>query len=239
MERYQQPMVNILTRKAPPQQVRRSNDASSKALRKAYSAITPAVSTTLTCPAGTPQDPSYLTIPFTAPSGEPLSAKEPKRPKEQDASMFIACSDTQLVIGMDVTKQLSTVISVVHWLLMHLTVLIANICVFSQAVMEGLHSACRRIWRVDSQSLVTHLRAAHSARVTSRSKPWKCGASRTLFPFVTVFAHNKTQAINFYSTGNHKSTLYFLNVIKNTMISMEIFKYSSTLWNAMYVHNCE
>lgn len=67
---------------------------------------------------------------------------------------------------------------------------------------------------VDSQSLVTHLRAAHSARVISRSKPWKCGASRTLFPFVTVFAHNKTQAINFYSTGNHKSTLYFLNVIK-------------------------
>lgn len=130
MERYQQPMVNILTRKAPPQQVRKSNGASSKAFHKACSTISPAVSATLTCPAGTPQDPSYLTIPFTAPSGEPLSAKEPKRPKEQDASMFIACSDTQLAIGMDVTKQLSTVISVVHWLLMHLHLLIANMCLF-------------------------------------------------------------------------------------------------------------
>ncbi|XP_073323255.1 TBC1 domain family member 24-like [Pagrus major] len=66
MERYQQAMVNIMTRRAYPQ-----------------------------------QDPSYLTIPFTAPSEEPMTAKEPKRPKEQKASMFIAGSDRQLIIGGD------------------------------------------------------------------------------------------------------------------------------------------
>nr|XP_046266486.1 TBC1 domain family member 24-like isoform X2 [Scatophagus argus] len=76
MERYQQAMVNIMTRRAHPQQVRVSNNAFS-------------------------EDPSYLTIPFTAPSQEPMTAKEPKRPKEQEASMFIACSDSQLIIGGD------------------------------------------------------------------------------------------------------------------------------------------
>lgn len=85
MERYQQAMVNIMNRRASPQQIRTS--------------VTSA--TTLTCPAGTPQNPSYLTIPFTAPSDEPMTAKEPKRPKEQEASMFIAGDDSQLVIGGD------------------------------------------------------------------------------------------------------------------------------------------
>uniref|UniRef100_A0A8D0ANI7 TBC1 domain family member 24 n=1 Tax=Sander lucioperca TaxID=283035 RepID=A0A8D0ANI7_SANLU len=66
MERYQQAMVNIMTRRASPQ-----------------------------------QDPSYLTVPFTAPSEEPMTAKEPKRPKEPEASMFIAGSDSQLIIGGD------------------------------------------------------------------------------------------------------------------------------------------
>ncbi|XP_051801456.1 TBC1 domain family member 24-like [Acanthochromis polyacanthus] len=66
MERYQQAMVNIMTRRASP-----------------------------------PQNPSYLTIPFTAPSEEPMTAKEPKRPKEQEASMFIAGDNSQLVIGGD------------------------------------------------------------------------------------------------------------------------------------------
>lgn len=102
MERYQQAMVNIMTRGASPQQERVSNGASSEA---SYSSGSPIPSltatTTLTCPAGTLQDPSYLTIPFTAPSEEPMTAKEPKRAKEQQASMFIAGSDSQFIIGGD------------------------------------------------------------------------------------------------------------------------------------------
>ncbi|XP_076584903.1 TBC1 domain family member 24-like isoform X1 [Chaetodon auriga] len=103
MERYQQAMVNIMTRRASPQQVGVRNSASSEVLiRSSCSPIISTTSTTsLTCPAGTPQDPSYLTIPFTAQSDEPMTAKEPKRPKEQEASMFIAGSDSQLMIGGD------------------------------------------------------------------------------------------------------------------------------------------
>ncbi|XP_071359430.1 TBC1 domain family member 24-like isoform X2 [Trachinotus anak] len=102
MERYQQAMVNIMTRKAPPQQVRISNGASSLVYNSGSSPIISTTATaTLTCPAGTPQDPSYLTIPFTAPSEELITAKEPKRPKEQEASMFIAGDDSQLIIGGD------------------------------------------------------------------------------------------------------------------------------------------
>ncbi|XP_060922530.1 TBC1 domain family member 24-like [Limanda limanda] len=66
MEHYQQAMINIMTRRASPQ-----------------------------------QDPSYLTIPFTAPSEEPTTAKEPKRPKGQQAYMFIAGNDRKLIIGGD------------------------------------------------------------------------------------------------------------------------------------------
>lgn len=88
MERYQQAMVNIMTRRATPQQTGEVTDSGS-------SSITP-----LTCPAGTPQNPSYLTVPFTAPSEEPMTAKEPKRHKEQEASMFIAGNDSRLIIGM-------------------------------------------------------------------------------------------------------------------------------------------
>lgn len=102
MERYQQPMVNIMTRRPPPQQVPTNNSMSAEVLSSICSTSGPAVTTaSLTCPAGTPQDPSYLTIPFTAPSGGSMSPKVPKRPKAQDASMFIAGSDTQLIIGMD------------------------------------------------------------------------------------------------------------------------------------------
>ncbi|XP_028444788.1 TBC1 domain family member 24-like [Perca flavescens] len=91
MERYQQAMVNIMTRRASLQQVQGSScDCSLHT-----------TTTILTCPAGTPQDPSYLTVPFTAPSEEPMTAKEPKRPKEPKASMFIAGSDSQLIIGGD------------------------------------------------------------------------------------------------------------------------------------------
>ncbi|XP_070779849.1 TBC1 domain family member 24-like [Enoplosus armatus] len=99
MERYQQPMVNIMTRRVSPQQARASNGASSEVSSSGCSPIASTI--TLTCPAGTPQDPSYLTIPFTAPSEEPMTAKEPKRPKEQEASMFIAGSDSQLIVGGD------------------------------------------------------------------------------------------------------------------------------------------
>ena len=95
MERYQQAMVNIITKRAYPQQDQESGSASSEISPMTFTAAT----ATLTCPAGTPQDPSYLTIPFTAPSEEPMTAKEPKRPKEQKASMFIAGSDRQLIIG--------------------------------------------------------------------------------------------------------------------------------------------
>ena len=92
MERYQQAMVIIMTRRASLQQVQGSSCD-----------FSPHTTTTiLTCPAGTPQDPSYLTVPFTAPSEGPMIAKEPKRPKEPEASMFIAGSDHQLIIGMPV-----------------------------------------------------------------------------------------------------------------------------------------
>ncbi|TKS68000.1 TBC1 domain family member 24 [Collichthys lucidus] len=99
MERYQQAMVNIMTRRASPQLPRANNGPSCEISSRSCCSITS--TTTLTCPAGTPQDPSYLTIPFTAPSEEPMTAKEPKRPKEQEASMFIAGSDSQLIIGGD------------------------------------------------------------------------------------------------------------------------------------------
>lgn len=94
MERYQQPMVNIMTRRASPQHV----PASSSSLLP--TTLPPTAATTLMCPAGTPQNPIYLTIPFTAPSEEHISEVASKRPKEQEASMFIACSDHRLIIGM-------------------------------------------------------------------------------------------------------------------------------------------
>ncbi|KAL7403463.1 hypothetical protein ABVT39_000879 [Epinephelus coioides] len=111
MERYQQAMVNIMTKRASPRQVQDSNGVSSPVSNGGISPITSTTTTTttttttdtktLTCPAGTPQDPSYLTIPFTAPSAEQMTAKQPKRPKEHEASMFIAGSDSQLIIGGD------------------------------------------------------------------------------------------------------------------------------------------
>ncbi|KAM8879297.1 TBC1 domain family member 24-like isoform 2-T2 [Spinachia spinachia] len=88
MERYQQAMVNIMTRAAAPQMTQHSSSAS---------CLVPPI----TCPVGTPQDPSYLTIPFSAPLEELTTAKDPRRPKEQEASMFIAASDSQLIIGGD------------------------------------------------------------------------------------------------------------------------------------------
>lgn len=103
MERYQRTVVNIMTRRVSPQQVRASTRVTPSSRTDDYpvaSSTVTTTTTTLTCPAGTPQDPTYLTIPFTAPSEEPMSAEEPKRAKEQGASMFIAADVTRLVIGM-------------------------------------------------------------------------------------------------------------------------------------------
>lgn len=100
MERYQQPMVNIMTKQASPQHVPASSSTLPKLSNNGMPTTSPPTpATTLTCPAGTPQDPVYLTIPFTAPSEEHASEVVPKRPKEQEASMFIACSDYWLIIG--------------------------------------------------------------------------------------------------------------------------------------------
>lgn len=182
MERYQQAMVNIMTRRASPQQARDSSSASSQGSNIGCSTIT-INTTTLTCPAGTPQDPSYLTIPFTAPSEEPMTAKEPKRPKEQEASMFIAGTDSQLIIGMQLNIFLSNLVKQ--------CACSTDAFVLSQVVMGATHYTYRKTQRGDTPSLVTRSRASHSARDVSRSRPSKCGASRTLFPSLTVFPLSK------------------------------------------------
>lgn len=177
MERYQQAMVNIMTRRASPQLPRANNAPSCEISSRSCCPITS--TTTLTCPAGTPQDPSYLTIPFTAPSEEPMTAKEPKRAKEQEASMFIAGSDSQLIIGTSAepfvrrTQQLCRLVNV-------------HACVLFQVVTAAMRSAYRKTWREDARSLVTHSRASHCARDISRFRHWKCGASRTPSPFLPV-----------------------------------------------------
>ncbi|CAL8328739.1 unnamed protein product [Lota lota] len=94
MERYQRAMVNIMTRTDSSSSVSSQSSDSESCPNTGPTSPTQ----TLTCPAGTLQDPSYLTIPFTAASDEPITAKEPKRPKEQMASMFIAAGDDKLVI---------------------------------------------------------------------------------------------------------------------------------------------
>ncbi|XP_028262412.1 TBC1 domain family member 24-like [Parambassis ranga] len=96
MERYQQAMVNIMTRRASPQQTGANIGASTQVSGSGISPIT-----MQTCLAGNSQNSTYLTIPFTAPAEEPMTAKEPKRHKEQEASLFIAGNDSQLIIGGD------------------------------------------------------------------------------------------------------------------------------------------
>ncbi|XP_014846665.1 PREDICTED: TBC1 domain family member 24-like [Poecilia mexicana] len=98
MERYQRAMVNIMTRIASPQQHR---DGSSSASQLANSSKSQLTTKTVSCTNGTPQNPSYLTLPLSAPVGNPRTAKEAKRPKEQDASNFIAGDDSQLIVGGD------------------------------------------------------------------------------------------------------------------------------------------
>ncbi|KAM9314514.1 TBC1 domain family member 24-like [Pholidichthys leucotaenia] len=95
MELYRRAMVNIMMQRASPQQIPASNSESNNV----SSAISSA--TTLTCSGGMPQNPAYLTVPFAMPSEEPMTPKEPKRPKEREASMFIAAVDNQLIIGGD------------------------------------------------------------------------------------------------------------------------------------------
>ncbi|XP_061589699.1 TBC1 domain family member 24-like isoform X2 [Cololabis saira] len=109
MERYQRAMVNIMTRRASPGPVQPSKAASAPESR----GVSQTEITTLTCPAETPRDPrdprdhrdhrdpGYLTGPVSAPLDDSMTAKEPKRPKEQQFSMFIAGDDSRLVIGGD------------------------------------------------------------------------------------------------------------------------------------------
>ena len=96
MERYQRAMVNIMTRGDAGSSVSSQSSDSDSCPNTAAST---GPMQTLTCPAGTLQDPSYLTVPFTASSDEPITAKDPKRLKEQAASMFIAAGKNKLVIG--------------------------------------------------------------------------------------------------------------------------------------------
>ena len=96
MERYQRAMVNIMTRGDAGNSVSSLSSDSESCPNKA-AATSPMQ--TLTCPAGTLQDPSYLTVPFTASSDDLITARDPKRLKEQVASMFIAAGKNKLVIG--------------------------------------------------------------------------------------------------------------------------------------------
>uniref|UniRef100_A0AAV2LMM8 Cilia- and flagella-associated protein 52 n=1 Tax=Knipowitschia caucasica TaxID=637954 RepID=A0AAV2LMM8_KNICA len=98
MERYQQALINIMTRLVLGQQNEPYPSGSALSISSSASTINGA---SLTCPVGTPQDPSFLTVPFTAQSTTSPSAKQPKRAKEQEASMFIAGNESQLVIGGD------------------------------------------------------------------------------------------------------------------------------------------
>ncbi|XP_005815570.2 TBC1 domain family member 24-like [Xiphophorus maculatus] len=98
MERYQRAMVNIMTRIASPQQHRNGSSSSSQLANSSKSQLT---TKTVSCTNGTPENPSYLTLPLSAPLGNPRTAKEAKRTKEQDASNFIAGDDSQLIIGGD------------------------------------------------------------------------------------------------------------------------------------------
>ncbi|XP_037546516.1 TBC1 domain family member 24 [Nematolebias whitei] len=97
MERYQRAMVNIMTQRGSPQQVRANIDASSHVSKSGNTQINVK---TLNSPTGTLQKPNCLTVPFTTLSN-PMNAKEPKRPKDQEASKFIAGDDSQLIIGGD------------------------------------------------------------------------------------------------------------------------------------------
>lgn len=88
MERYQRAMVNILTRIASPRQM---------------TCVSPQMSgfgsSQMSSPTGIHQNPSNLNMLCSTSLENSLTAKEPKRPKDQHASMFIAGNDRQLIIG--------------------------------------------------------------------------------------------------------------------------------------------
>lgn len=104
MERYQRAVVHITAKREPSPDLRAARVCVYTSSGKEDSSSTPVSTTsttnltTLTCPAGILQDPSYLTIPFTTSSPGPLSPS-PKRAKEQGAFMFIAGDHERLVIG--------------------------------------------------------------------------------------------------------------------------------------------
>ncbi|KAG5853819.1 hypothetical protein ANANG_G00030570 [Anguilla anguilla] len=99
MERYQRPILqlsDVPDRASPPP---KSPGASRTTVAPGNDdEVTP---TTLTCPAGTPQNPNFLTVPFpVSPGGSPVvSQKRTKAERPLSASMFMAGDEDRLVIG--------------------------------------------------------------------------------------------------------------------------------------------
>ncbi|KAM6971924.1 TBC1 domain family member 24-like [Aplochiton taeniatus] len=95
MERYQRAVVHVTDRRHSPQRARANILASSLSPGSEQPLACPTITTSLVCPAGTPQDPGFLSIPFTTPTKAPLSAT-PNSAKEQGASLFIAGDNEKL-----------------------------------------------------------------------------------------------------------------------------------------------
>ncbi|KAJ8378506.1 hypothetical protein AAFF_G00238890 [Aldrovandia affinis] len=97
MERYQRPILHLPdVRNHPVPKPQGPAEAPTSSGSKDTAAPV-----ALACPAGTPQDPNYLTIPFTMPCEGPPSVF-PKRAKAQrplSASMFMAGDEDRLIIG--------------------------------------------------------------------------------------------------------------------------------------------
>lgn len=223
MELYQRAMVNIMTRRASPQQIRDIISASPQA---STDGDVPS-STSLTCPAGTPQNPNYLMV--TALIEEHVSAKEPKRPKEQEASKFIAGNDNQLIIGVLVKHIIRKTYNRLAFKITfnmlggrEIAIMPCSYtCVLFQVVMGAMLCACRKTYKRATLSPVKHLRALHSARETSRSSPWKYGASRTPFPFLIVFLLSEIERTLLLNTEP-----VFLDTISVILIiSLQIFAF--------------
>lgn len=100
-----------MTRIASPQQHRNGSSSSSQLANSSKSQLT---TKTVSCTNGTPENPSYLTLPLSAPLGNSRTAKEAKRPKAQDASNFIAGDDSQLIIGTLFTHAERIVLTIVR-----------------------------------------------------------------------------------------------------------------------------
>lgn len=99
MERYQRPILHLpdaWDRASSPSNAQTATSPGSNDI----ATPTPA---TLTCPAGTPQDPNFLTIPFAVPSGGSTSQKRIKAQRPLSVSMFMAGDDDRLIIGKQIT----------------------------------------------------------------------------------------------------------------------------------------